>query len=86
MTEIKQLLDKSGMSLSDFAYCLGMRATSLERMVKGLILTPDGVIADAHQVLADIDYVDALVDAKPELQEINYKIFKLVLDCPPDPL
>jgi len=80
MTEIKKHLDESGMSLSDFAYALGMRPTSLERMVKGLILTPDGVIADAMQILADIDYVDALVEAKPEIMNISYKVFKLVLD------
>jgi hypothetical protein len=81
MTEIKQHLDASCMSLSDFAYALGMRPTSLERMVKGLIATPDGVIADAMQVLADIDYVDALIEAKPEIMNINYKVFKLVLDA-----
>lgn len=86
MTEIKQLLDKSSMSLSDFAYALGMRANSLERMVKGIILTPPGVISDAHQVLADIDYVDALVEAKPEIRNISYKIFKLVLDGNDEPL
>jgi len=86
MNEITQLLEASGMSLKDFAECLEMRSNSLERMVKGLIVTPPGVIADAHQVLADIDYVDALLEAKPELQEINYKVFKLALDTGKDSL
>lgn len=86
MEELQELFGKSCMSVKDFSYALGVRHTSIERMLRGDIFTPPGVISDAHQVLADIDYVDALVEAKPELKEISYKIFKLMLDGNGEPL
>jgi predicted transcriptional regulator len=83
-TQIKKILDESGMTLADFAGALGINQTSLMRMVTGRTLTPDGVIADAMAVLDDIDAVDELIAANPWIQKVSYKVFKLVLDQPAD--
>lgn len=80
MSELSQLLTQSGMSLSDFAYAIGVRKTSIERMLSGAYSTPPGVLSDAHQLLADIDYVQSLVDHNPDLKDISYKVWKNVLE------
>lgn len=76
MNELTKLFHESGMSIGDFAYALGIRKQSFTRMMDGIIPTPEGVISDAHQILADIDYVRTL----PDIDGISYKVFKLVLD------
>jgi len=76
MNQLTKLFQESGMGVADFAYALGIRKQSFTRMMDEVIPTPEGVIADAHQILADIDYVRTL----PDIEDISYKVFKLVLD------
>jgi hypothetical protein len=76
MNELTKLFNESGMGIADFAYALGIRKQSFTRMMDGIIPTPEGVIADSHQILADIDYVRSI----PNIENISYKVFKLVLD------
>lgn len=84
-TQLSELLkDTGGMTPRDFAGSLGISPVSMNRMLSGRIETPPGVIGDAIQLLEDIDYVGALLTEKPELglQNISYKVFKLLLDTP----
>ena len=80
MEELSKLITMTGMALNDFSYAIGVRYERIVRMLKGNAPTPDGVISDAHQLLADIDYVQSLVDHNPQLKKISYKVWKLVLD------
>ena len=84
MTQLSDLLEKSGMTVADFAYALDVRYTRMVRMLQGTVDVPQGIISDAHQLLADIDYVQSLVDHNPGLGNISYKVFKTVLDGPVD--
>lgn len=76
LNELTKLFNESGMSIGDFAYALRIRKQSFTRMMDGVIPTPEGVIADSHQILADIDYARSI----PNIENISYKVFKLVLD------
>lgn len=77
---LSELIDASGMSVKDFSYAIGVRDTRIQRMLKGDVPTPLGVIGDANQLLADIEYVESLVNHNPDLKYISYKVWKIVLD------
>jgi ABC-type Fe2+-enterobactin transport system substrate-binding protein len=80
MSAMSEILEQSGMSVADFAYALDVRYTRMVRMLQGAVDVPQGIVSDAHQLLADIDYVKAAMQADPALAEISYKVFKTVLD------
>lgn len=80
MNELQKLFNYTGMSVGDFSKALGVRPSTMIRMLNGEAVIPQGVISDAHQLNADIDYVDAFLDAHPELQKFSYTVFKLLLD------
>ncbi len=80
MEELSQLIDETGMSVSDFAYAVGTSKSRIERMLNGVYSVPQGLIGDAIQLLEDIDYVKAHFELHPEFKNMSYKVFKTVLD------
>lgn len=90
MEELKQLLEASGMSERDFCYALSQMSRrkggvklslkTFEKMIDGLWTVPEGVISDAHQLLADIDYIQSVIDSNPQLKNISFKVWELLLD------
>lgn len=90
MEELQQLVEQSGMSERDFCYVLTemsrrrggakLSLKNFEKMLDGVWTPNHGVIADAHQAIADGEAVVALIKAHPWLKNISYKHFKYALD------
>lgn len=76
---LSELIDQSGMSVNDFAYAIGVRKANVERWLNGSKEVPAGVISDAQQLLADIDYIHSVLDHNPDLKNISYKVWKKCL-------
>jgi hypothetical protein len=90
MEELQQLLDQSGMSERDFCYVLSQMSQrdggsklslkAFENMLNGNWSVPPGVVADAHQAVANGEAVVALIKAHPWIKNVSYKHFKYALD------
>lgn len=79
MNELQTILEASGMSERDFAYVLGIRLVSLEKMLSATWMTPQGVIDDANAMLERMAKFRGLVEHFPWVLEMNYKECKSVL-------
>lgn len=79
MTQMRDLLEESGMSTVDFCYAIGERKKRVIEFVRGENEPPAVVISKAMQVLADLNYWNAFFAANPD-KITSYKIFKYVLD------
>lgn len=79
MTELQTIFEASGMTERDFAYALGIRLVSLEKMLSGEWMTPDGVIDDANDMLERMAKFRGLIEHFPWVLEMNYKECKSVL-------
>lgn len=81
MTTIYQLLEQSGMSVKDFAYAIGESYKRMQSWLRGEYEPPVAVIGKAHQLLADLEFLEAFLEANPHMC-FSYKLYKYLLDTP----